>query len=174
MVNFRFSAHTTSEFGEGPEFADMQISKDSIEQIDHDLQTLKQSGFDLGKKSLFITTTWRDEDVYRLLDESLTVTSDNFIWASARPKHADYDVETMPTEIELIKKLHKTAHDFDADMVDLHEEGPDGERSISLKKDGEVIAQDAMENIFGLKSFRLDGLIESAKGHAESTNLQPR
>lgn len=174
QVNFRFPVHATSEFGDGPLYTDVSINKKSLAQMDKDVANLKEIGFDVGKKSLPMMAIWEDEKEYRLRDETLSVTDDSFVWASARPKHADYDVETMPMNLELIKKLHGAALEVGADTVDLHDEGPRDVPSVSLKKDGETMAQEEMEFIVTRNGIQLDGLIEQASQNDEPSGPQPR
>jgi hypothetical protein len=90
-------ARATSEFGEGPEYAEVTVTPDFIEHLlklsrlceEHGLESVSvDEGPDL----------WDREGELRIRGDSLRVWKDTF-WFEAHPKHADYNVETVAIDI---------------------------------------------------------------------------
>jgi hypothetical protein len=90
-------AQATSEFGEGPDYAEVSVTPEFIEHLlrlsrlceEHGLESVTTPG---------AVDRWDREDELRIRGDSLRVWKDNF-WFEASPKHADYNVETAAIDI---------------------------------------------------------------------------
>jgi hypothetical protein len=90
-------AYPTSNFGEGPEYAEISVTPDFIEHLlklsklceDHGLQSVTTSD---------AVDRWDMDHELRITGDSMRVWDGTF-WFEAWPKHADYHVETLAIEI---------------------------------------------------------------------------
>jgi hypothetical protein len=99
-VRFYMEARSTSEYGDSPAYAKLNVTPGLLAQIkelsglceSHNLCSVHVDGSPdfWGPKG--------SEDEFRLRDGELVVTKDGF-WFTARPKHADYDIETSYVDV---------------------------------------------------------------------------
>lgn len=91
-------AYACSEYGAGPAYAVIEIGPEFWERIFRLLGLCRT-------ESLASCSEWRGPDRWdgaedlRLVSDTLVVDRDSF-WFTARPKHADYDVETRAVDLE--------------------------------------------------------------------------
>jgi hypothetical protein len=90
-------ARAISEFGEGPDYAEVSVTPEFIEHLLRLSRLCKEHGLES------VTTPdavdrWDQEDELRIRGDSLRVLKDVF-WFEAWPKHADYNVETEGIDI---------------------------------------------------------------------------
>lgn len=95
--NFYWEALACSEWGEGPKWATIFVTQAFVNML-HDWQT---QCLTRGSKLSFneAPDAWDSDDEYRIVDETLNVSNTSF-WFSARPKQADYNVETRMLAIK--------------------------------------------------------------------------
>lgn len=90
-------AHATSEFGEGPAWAEILITPEFIGRLRRLSRLCQEEGLES------VTTAeapgkWDQEDDLRIRGNSLRVWGDEF-WFEAWPKNRDYGIETVPVSI---------------------------------------------------------------------------
>jgi hypothetical protein len=104
-------AHATSEFGEGPKYAEVSVTPDFIEHLlkfsklceEHGLESVTTPG---------AMDRWDLQDELRIRGESLWVWRNTF-WFEAHLKHADFNVETAIIDIASLASVAVLSADGD-------------------------------------------------------------
>lgn len=96
--DFYWEAFACDEWGDGPRWAKVQVTQEFVNNL-HSLQT-KCLQFNAQMTVSETPQEWDMEEELRLRGEELNVTMNHF-WFSARPKHADYAVETRLLDIKV-------------------------------------------------------------------------
>lgn len=94
--DFYWEAFACDEWGDGPSWAKVHVTQAFVDQV-HSLQT-KCLEFNAQMAVYENPAQWDCEDELRLQGDELNV-SHLSLWFSARPKHADYAVETRILDI---------------------------------------------------------------------------
>lgn len=94
--DFYWEAFACDEWGDGPRWAKVHVTQAFVDQV-HSLQT-KCLEFNAQMAVHESPEQWDGEDELRLQGDELNVSHLSF-WFSARPKHADYAVETRILDI---------------------------------------------------------------------------
>jgi hypothetical protein len=90
-------AHSTSEYGDGPEYAEIRVTPQFVEQLVRLSRLCKEHGLE----SVTVRDAvdrWDQEDDLRIRGDTLRVYGGDF-WFEAYPKYADYNVETVAISI---------------------------------------------------------------------------
>lgn len=104
-------AHACSDYGDGPSAAAITVNAEFLARL-QSLQTIRASSGHIDKLVSTESPEWLPKsqaDELRLQCAELFIT-DNGIWYSDRPKHADYTVESDITSLEeLLEKFNGAA-----------------------------------------------------------------
>lgn len=92
-----WEAYACDDHGTGPSFAKVQIDQAFVSNL-LDLQATCISK-KLGSAEQEIGVEWDDADSYHMQGDEISVGAHSF-WVRARPKHANYDVETRSINIK--------------------------------------------------------------------------
>lgn len=97
-------AYATSEFGEGPDYAEIMVDQHFLDR----LQRLRQICHEKNLESVSVGTwpeRWDKQEKLEIRGGSLFVLQGRSFWYEAHPQHADYHVETRPIEIDALVRI---------------------------------------------------------------------
>jgi hypothetical protein len=96
-VEVYVDAYACDYYGEGPSWAKVDLSQQFLDEVLRMQRICKEQGVDMVTKS-WAPEKWEQEERLRLENDDLYVTAESW-WFRARPKHADYAVETRSVDI---------------------------------------------------------------------------
>lgn len=96
-IEMYVDAYTCDYYGEGPAWAKVTLTQQFLDQMLRMQRICKQQDVDIVTKS-WAPEKWEREEQLNFEGDDLYVTADSW-WFRARPKHADYAVETRNVDI---------------------------------------------------------------------------